>query len=57
MSVDLDASDVRRLFTVYDVKRLETYAANLVDYHIVLDLVPQLARLWFLRQLNVTWMG
>ncbi|XP_033607138.1 RNA cytidine acetyltransferase isoform X2 [Cryptotermes secundus] len=34
--------------TKYDIKRLEMYSNNLVDYHLVMDLVPALARLYFL---------
>ena len=34
-------------FTPYDLKRLESYASNLVDYHMIIDLVPQLARIYF----------
>lgn len=41
------------LLTPFDVKRLESYAKNLVDYHVVLDLLPVLARLFFLGRLPV----
>ena len=30
------------------MKRLESYAKNLVDFHLIMDLVPTLARLFFL---------
>ncbi|XP_024376532.1 RNA cytidine acetyltransferase 1 isoform X1 [Physcomitrium patens] len=39
------------LLTPYDLKRLESYASNLVDYHLILDLVPTVARLYFLERL------
>lgn len=39
------------LLTPYDMKRLESYANNLVDYHLILDLVPTVARLYFLERL------
>lgn len=32
------------LMTPYDVKRLEMYSNNLVDYHLITDLVPALAK-------------
>ncbi|XP_063401576.1 RNA cytidine acetyltransferase-like [Mytilus trossulus] len=35
-------------FTKYDVKRLELYAQNMVDYHLVIDLLPAISRLFFL---------
>jgi N-acetyltransferase 10 len=34
--------------TVYDLKRLESYSNNMVDYHLIMDLVPTLARHHFL---------
>ncbi|KAG6541499.1 hypothetical protein Mapa_017096 [Marchantia paleacea] len=42
------------LLTAYDMKRLQSYANNLVDYHMVLDLIPTLARLYFLERLPVS---
>ncbi|GJP66369.1 hypothetical protein CLOP_g23301 [Closterium sp. NIES-67] len=36
------------LLSPYDMKRLESYANNLVDYHLIMDLIPPLARLYFL---------
>ena len=41
-----------RCFNSYDIKRLEMYAQNLVDYHLVIDLVPQIAKLYFTNQLG-----
>lgn len=40
--------------TKYDIKRLEMYSNNLVDYHLVMDLVPALARLYFLNCMGDT---
>ena len=34
-------------FTPYDLKRLQAYANNLVDYHLVLDLLPPLTGAYF----------
>eukprot|EP00850_Spirogloea_muscicola_P005761 SM000026S09010 [mRNA] locus=s26:915149:923348:- [translate_table: standard] len=42
------------LLTPYDLKRLESYARNLVDYHMILDLLPTIARLYFLERLPTT---
>ncbi|CAI5531434.1 unnamed protein product, partial [Closterium sp. Naga37s-1] len=36
------------LLSPYDMKRLESYANNLVDYHLIMDLIPPVARLYFL---------
>ena len=40
-------------FTEYDVKRLELYSKNMVDYHLIMDMLPDLAKLFFLQQLGV----
>lgn len=33
--------------TSYDLKRLEMYCNNLVDYHLIMDLLPTLSKLYF----------
>ncbi|KAF9354935.1 hypothetical protein BGX26_007187 [Mortierella sp. AD094] len=38
---------VDALFSAYDLKRLEGYANQMLDYHVILDLVPQVASIWF----------
>nr|XP_018910924.1 PREDICTED: RNA cytidine acetyltransferase [Bemisia tabaci] len=38
--------------TSYDVKRLEMYSNNLVDYHLIMDLLPTLAKLYFLNKMG-----
>lgn len=38
--------------TMYDVKRLQMYCRNLVDYHLIVDLIPTLARLYFLQKMG-----
>lgn len=43
---------LRAHITHHDLKRLELYARNLVDHHVVLDLVPTLAKLFFSGQLG-----
>lgn len=48
----LSKRDIERSFGIYDVKRLEMYALNLVDYHLILDLVPAMAKLYFTNQLD-----
>ncbi|XP_033752198.1 RNA cytidine acetyltransferase-like isoform X1 [Pecten maximus] len=37
----------------YDLKRLELYSQNMVDYHLVMDLLPTIARLYFLDQADI----
>lgn len=45
-------AEVEREFTAYDLRRLELYARNLVDHHLVTDLLPALARMHFLKALG-----
>ena len=42
--------DVERHISLFDLKRLESYAKNLVDFHLIMDLVPTLAKLYFSKQ-------
>ncbi|XP_076620661.1 RNA cytidine acetyltransferase l(1)G0020 [Colletes latitarsis] len=39
-------------FTSYDLKRLAMYSNNMVDYHLIMDLLPPLARLYFLNMMG-----
>lgn len=39
-------SDIKNLFTPHDMRRLESYSRNLVDYHVILDMIPKLAELY-----------
>jgi N-acetyltransferase 10 len=50
----LALTELKTLVTDFDLKRLESYASNLVDYHLILDLVPELARLFFMDRLDLT---
>ncbi|KAL8782356.1 MAG: hypothetical protein Q9195_009651, partial [Heterodermia aff. obscurata] len=51
---DLDA-----LFSPFDLKRLDSYANNMLDYHVILDLIPSIALLYFTSRLppNLTLTG
>lgn len=39
--------ELDRLMSPYDLKRLESYANNMLDYHVILDLVPRIAMAYF----------
>jgi N-acetyltransferase 10 len=43
----LSADELEFLITPYDRKRLELYGRNLCDHHLVTDLLPVVARLYF----------
>jgi N-acetyltransferase 10 len=46
-SRSLQMSELSMLLTPFDLKRLESYANNTLDYHVVLDLLPTVATLFF----------
>ncbi|KAM4618691.1 RNA cytidine acetyltransferase isoform 1-T2 [Polymixia lowei] len=48
----LNTSELATHFSPYDLKRLELYSRSMVDYHLIMDLVPDIARLFFLKQLG-----
>lgn len=49
---DLTATELNILMTPFDLKRLESYANNAIDFHVVLDLLPTVASLYFNRRLG-----
>eukprot|EP00658_Telonema_sp_P-2_P016160 TRINITY_DN1625_c0_g2_i2.p1 TRINITY_DN1625_c0_g2~~TRINITY_DN1625_c0_g2_i2.p1 ORF type:complete len:1018 (+),score=296.10 TRINITY_DN1625_c0_g2_i2:224-3277(+) len=46
-AVPLSDTELGFYFTPYDLKRLESYSNNLVDYHMITDLIPHIARIYF----------
>ncbi|KAJ8909569.1 hypothetical protein NQ315_008929 [Exocentrus adspersus] len=48
MSVHLTRELLDIHLTKFDMRRLEMYSNNLVDYHLIMDLIPTLAELYFL---------
>ncbi|KIY03618.1 uncharacterized protein Z520_00309 [Fonsecaea multimorphosa CBS 102226] len=49
----LTKADLDALFSPFDLARLESYANNLLDYHVILDLLPALAYLYFTGRLKL----
>uniref|UniRef100_A0A3P9KSH9 RNA cytidine acetyltransferase n=1 Tax=Oryzias latipes TaxID=8090 RepID=A0A3P9KSH9_ORYLA len=47
-----EVTELESTFTPYDLKRLELYSRSMVDYHLIMDLIPALARMFFLEQLG-----
>ena len=43
----LTASDVSSCLSPYDLKRMESYANNMLDYHVIMDLMPILSNHFF----------
>lgn len=48
----MSSQDLEVVMTKYDLKRLEMYTNQLVDYHLIMDLLPPLARFYFLNQMG-----
>jgi len=53
----LTKTELYTQLTPYDHKRLESYANNMLDYHVVLDLIPRLADLYFTGRIDVQLTG
>ncbi|CAK7262937.1 N-acetyltransferase 10 [Sporothrix epigloea] len=51
-SSTLHKTELDMLLTPFDLKRLESYANNMLDYHLILDLVPTVANLYFTGKLG-----
>ncbi|KAK3941365.1 nucleolar ATPase [Diplogelasinospora grovesii] len=49
---ELSKADLDGLLTPWDHKRLESYANGVLDYHVVLDLIPTIAQLYFAGRLR-----
>ena len=50
----LRASELGLFLTAHDLRRLDLYSRNMADHHLVTDLLPPLAKLFFLGHLNGT---
>uniref|UniRef100_A0A8D0B9M4 RNA cytidine acetyltransferase n=1 Tax=Salvator merianae TaxID=96440 RepID=A0A8D0B9M4_SALMN len=48
----ISRQELEAVFIPYDLKRLEMYSRNMVDYHLIMDMVPTIARMYFLNQLG-----
>ena len=53
LSSRLTFAELSVLLTEFDLRRLESYADNLVDYHLILDLLPLLSSMLFTSRLPV----
>jgi N-acetyltransferase 10 len=45
-------SELDKVLSPFDLKRLESYANNLIDYHVILDLLPYIASQYFNDQIR-----
>ncbi|KAG8928556.1 hypothetical protein FRC02_006740 [Tulasnella sp. 418] len=49
---ELTSSELSMHLTPFDLKRLESYANNMLDYHVIVDLLPILATFYFEQRLG-----
>jgi len=47
----LSFNEMDQYLSKFDLKRLTSYSKNLVDYHVILDLLPTLTRFFFLNKM------
>ncbi|KAJ4322562.1 N-acetyltransferase 10 [Neodidymelliopsis sp. IMI 364377] len=57
LDADLAAAPISKqeldaLFSPFDLKRLDSYANNMLDYHVILDMLPSIATLYFTGRLK-----
>ncbi|PSN69766.1 N-acetyltransferas-like protein [Corynespora cassiicola Philippines] len=48
----LTKAELDERFSPFDLKRLDSYANNMLDYHVILDLLPSIAELYFTGRLK-----
>ena len=48
----LDKSELDDSFSPFDLKRLDSYANNMLDYHVILDMIPSIAYFHFTDRLK-----
>ncbi|CAK9437192.1 uncharacterized protein LODBEIA_P15760 [Lodderomyces beijingensis] len=46
----LTSEQLNEALSPFDLKRLDSYANNLLDYHVIVDLLPLIARIYFTRR-------
>lgn len=48
----LTKAELDERFSPFDLKRLDSYANNMLDYHVILDMIPMIAELFFTGRLK-----
>ena len=43
----ISRKELDELFSPFDLKRLDSYANNMLDYHVILDMIPTIGELYF----------
>lgn len=50
----LTSDEIGMYITPHDQRRLQSYANHIIEYHVIMDLVPRLAALYFAGKLPVS---
>lgn len=48
----IGTTELSYLLTPFDLKRLDSYSNNMLDYHVIMDLLPNVASLYFEKRLG-----
>jgi N-acetyltransferase 10 len=48
----ISKAELDSLFSPFDLARLDSYANNMLDYHVILDLMPSIAQIYFTNRLS-----
>jgi N-acetyltransferase 10 len=48
----ISKAELDALFSPFDLKRLDSYANSMLDYHVILDMLPSIATLYFTGRLK-----
>ncbi|KAF8509990.1 GNAT acetyltransferase 2-domain-containing protein [Hysterangium stoloniferum] len=51
-TLGVTSQELSFLLSPYDIKRLDSYSNNMLDYHVVLDILPAIASLYFEKRLG-----
>eukprot|EP00118_Oscarella_pearsei_P010213 m.61920 g.61920 ORF g.61920 m.61920 type:complete len:324 (+) comp35025_c0_seq17:2214-3185(+) len=54
---EINVDELRYHFTSFDIRRLDMYSKNMADYHLITDLLPSVARLYFLQKFGTLKMS
>ena len=48
----IGTTELSFLMSPFDLKRLDSYSNNMLDYHVIMDLLPAVASLYFEKRLG-----
>ena len=54
LSTDISRQELEIHLSQYDLKRLEYYSRNMADYHLIMDLLPTVSKVYCLGSMGET---